>query len=632
MVSAIGAAVAGVAVLGFLKGAISEAQDAAKVGKLTEAVIRSTGAAAKVTAAQMSDLAGSLSDLSGVDDEVIQSGENVLATFTSIRNEVGKGNNIFDQATEAALNMSAALGTDLQASAIQVGKALNDPIKGVTALSKVGVSFTDQQREQIKAMVEAGDVMGAQKVILAELSKEFAGAAEAAKTPAMEAQVAWGNFQEMIGEKLLPVLADVLHFGLANQQWLVPLVGTIAAAVVATKALTVAQDSLGLKLNVTAASAGRLVGALGLAIEAANLLDTAWQSSDVLVEWNDKIAKIIASTGLMDEETARSSSTFAKVWGTGGVLDNLVSDGAPAEASLHRITKGTRELAAATHDAGDEGETLLDVWNRLHGVMADSDKATLNARRAIEDLKDTFKEGGKAIDGMSLASLENRVALEDTAKTAVEAAIAFQENGHSAAETAVFVARLKDEAIKNTGATGKQKDAVKALVDELFKIPANVNSTVNVTANLSVVLRSSIASVQKKLNSLALAEGGILKFFAGGGMENHVAQIVRAGTLRVWGEEETGGEAYIPLGGSKRARSTAILAQVAGRFGYDLVANREAGPAPFAAGAGGSANADMTRVVGLLERLIDAVERVAPGVGRHLGGAVSASFQLSRAR
>lgn len=68
--------------------------------------------------------------------------------------------------------------------------------------------------------------------------------------------------------------------------------------------------------------------------------------------------------------------------------------------------------------------------------------------------------------------------------------------------------------------------------------------------------------------------GGIdrLESYAnGGGRENHTAQIAPAGAWRVWSEPETGGEAYIPLSPRKRARSTAILDEVAGRFGYTLV-------------------------------------------------------------
>lgn len=65
--------------------------------------------------------------------------------------------------------------------------------------------------------------------------------------------------------------------------------------------------------------------------------------------------------------------------------------------------------------------------------------------------------------------------------------------------------------------------------------------------------------------------------FADGGVENHVAQIARGGAMRLWAEPETGGEAYIPLAPSKRGRSTAILADVASRFGLSLTAFADGG-------------------------------------------------------
>ena len=150
-----------------------------EVENQTAAVIKSTGGAANVTAEQIRAQAEALEDLSTVDDKAIQAGQNMLLTFTNIRNEVGKGNDIFTQATETLLDLSVAMGTDPKNAAIQLGKALNDPIKGITALTRVGVTFTDKQKEQIEAMVEAGDVMGAQKVILAELNKEFGNSAKA---------------------------------------------------------------------------------------------------------------------------------------------------------------------------------------------------------------------------------------------------------------------------------------------------------------------------------------------------------------------------------------------------------------------------------------------------------------------
>ena len=79
--------------------------------------------------------------------------------------------------------MSPVLGTDASGSAIQLGKALNDPIKGITALTRVGVTFTEQQKDQITTLVESGKTIDAQKIILGELQKEFGGSAEAQTTP-----------------------------------------------------------------------------------------------------------------------------------------------------------------------------------------------------------------------------------------------------------------------------------------------------------------------------------------------------------------------------------------------------------------------------------------------------------------
>lgn len=78
------------------------------------------------------------------------------------------------------LDMATAMNGGLKPSAeqlsnqaIQLGKALNDPIIGMGALRKVGVAFTEAQKEQIKTLQESGDLMGAQKIILNELGNEF---------------------------------------------------------------------------------------------------------------------------------------------------------------------------------------------------------------------------------------------------------------------------------------------------------------------------------------------------------------------------------------------------------------------------------------------------------------------------
>lgn len=198
--------VAGVKVKNFLLEATTGYRDHVKIAAVTNQVIKTTGAAAKVTAAQVDALSSAIELKTGVDGDAIQSGANLLLTFTNVRNEAGKGNQIFDKATGLLADMSVALGQDAKGSAIQLGKALNDPITGVTALSKVGVSFTEQQKKQIKTLVESGNVLGAQKIILNELGKEFGGAAAAAADPADRAKVAYHQLQDQIGAGTLPVV------------------------------------------------------------------------------------------------------------------------------------------------------------------------------------------------------------------------------------------------------------------------------------------------------------------------------------------------------------------------------------------------------------------------------------------
>lgn len=177
----------------FFTDGFTDARGAAKLMAQTEAVITSTGAAAGRSVPQIAEFASSLSDAAGKSlfgDDQIQDAENFLLTFTNIKGEV------LDGATQIATDMAQALGTEPQAQALALGKALNDPTNGLTALTRIGVTFTDQQKDQIKAMQEAGDMAGAQGVILNELGKEFGGSALAAA----QAAGPWAQLQGVIGE------------------------------------------------------------------------------------------------------------------------------------------------------------------------------------------------------------------------------------------------------------------------------------------------------------------------------------------------------------------------------------------------------------------------------------------------
>jgi len=163
-----GAALTGFTALSVKSANESEAQ-LAQLG----AVLKSTGGVAGVTSQAAIDLSKALQKTTTFSDEAVLSVENLLLTFTGISKDK------FPEATKAVLDMSVALGQDTKSSAIQLGKALQDPILGVTALRRVGVNFSDAQREVIKKLVETGKKSEAQKLILKELATEFGGSATA---------------------------------------------------------------------------------------------------------------------------------------------------------------------------------------------------------------------------------------------------------------------------------------------------------------------------------------------------------------------------------------------------------------------------------------------------------------------
>ena len=208
---AIGAGVAGV-IGGALVKAALESQ---KVMKQTDAIVKATGGAANLTTKQIGELARVMSVKTGVDDEAIQSSMNLLLTFKAVRNEVGQGNDIFARASMAALDLGNVFGST-DAAAKQLGKALSDPVKGVSALKKAGVDFTDAQRAQIKAFVDSGNVLEAQKLILKEVESQVGGTAAATATDFDRMKVAVGNVAEDLGTLLLPAFEAAARFVTEN--------------------------------------------------------------------------------------------------------------------------------------------------------------------------------------------------------------------------------------------------------------------------------------------------------------------------------------------------------------------------------------------------------------------------------
>lgn len=182
-----------------------------------KAAIASTNGAAGKSYDDLKKKASEFQTQSLFGDESIQKAQATLLTFTKIQGDV------FDEATQNILDYSQRLGVDLQSASIQVGKALNDPIKGISALGRAGVQFSESQKATIATLQQTGDIAGAQTIILKELETQFGGSAKAAAEAGTGGYTQLsnriGDVQEVIGKLtvrgtrfLLPFLNKAVDF------------------------------------------------------------------------------------------------------------------------------------------------------------------------------------------------------------------------------------------------------------------------------------------------------------------------------------------------------------------------------------------------------------------------------------
>ena len=199
--------------LGFLGGQFVDSIKAAmpyqQILAQTTQALKSTHDASGMTAQSVSDLAMKFSSTTPFSDDLIQSGENMLLTFTNI------GKQVFPQTTQTMLDMAQAMHMGPTQAAMMMGKALDDPAKGLAALQRVGVTFSASEQEQIKTMMAHNNIIGAQKIMLGELNTEFGGSAKAAgQTFAGQLQILgnqFTNLKQTVGMAVMPILTDLME-------------------------------------------------------------------------------------------------------------------------------------------------------------------------------------------------------------------------------------------------------------------------------------------------------------------------------------------------------------------------------------------------------------------------------------
>ena len=562
-----GAALVGAGLVEGLKDVWTEAQHSNLVTKQTEAVIKSTGQAAHVTADQVGDLATALSMKNAVDDEAIQSGENLLLTFTGIRNEAGKGNDIFNQTTQAVIDMTAAMNggavteENIAATSIRVGKALNDPIKGITALTKAGVVFTDQQKQQITTLVKSGDTLDAQKIILKELSKEFGGSAEAAATGAKRLGIVIGNVKETIGQGLVRVVDSVSN-DLAGK-----LPGALDAA---GRAFGMIEDPLkrighdfidwerswfGLATQVVKPLAilagGAIVGGLHLLADALDLID---QNKGVLIPLATGALAFVAASKAIGGitilwklagsaiETLALKALYAKDamigLATGETAAKVAGVGmgaamGPVGIAVAAVSIGVGILAAkhmGAKAAAQEHASAVEQFSRIlrdnNGALNDNVVAQRTQELESKGLLAIVSKIGFNLNDYTQATLGNTDAQHRFADALTHAKdtgeLSFEEFSKLGSGTVDYIGvtkdaidangRLAEANTKNTGATNQNTNATqraKVAAEAAKKADDDLWTSLNKLANINLTAASSHLAVQQAILSVDTSLKGL---------------------------------------------------------------------------------------------------------------------------
>lgn len=202
---------------GFIDDAIGEAMDAEDAFARLQGAIRATGGVTGVAADEMEEIASTLQKFTRFSDEAVMGAQAILVSFTNIRGDV------FRDATMAAADFAAATGKDMSSAAQTLGRALNDPIKGLTLLSRAGVHFSDAQKQMVKDLLAAGEVQKAQGVILDKFNEKYHGMAEVMGNTTAGAVTRLGNafsdLMETIGGAFTPAIQLVSEHLQETIQW-----------------------------------------------------------------------------------------------------------------------------------------------------------------------------------------------------------------------------------------------------------------------------------------------------------------------------------------------------------------------------------------------------------------------------
>ena len=388
-------------VVSFGQSSVEAFNEAQRSIAKVETVIKSTGGAAGFTVDELKKKAEELQNVTAFDgDEILEKVTAPLLTFTKIQGKT------FEDAQKAALDLSTLFGGDLQSASLQLGKALQEPSKGLVALRKSGISFSETQIDQIKRLEQTNQLAKAQAIILEEVNKQVGGQAEAfAKTDAGKIQQITNKF-----ESFKETIGGFISQGIGKIAQLVePLIEPLINV---TKELFSALAPLGVVFS-------DLFSSLTGGTKVSEVFSYVW----------DKISSLLFSTTQAIETTYFAIKdlikTFLEIPGVGAtfefVFDGIISLIGGFLKKLQLIPAGIAGIYAVI----DQFIKNIKNLDFSQSALAAGDKAfkqALDAReKSLQDAEDAKKQAAAAAKAEAEAKKQAIAEAEAAKKKAADA-------------------------------------------------------------------------------------------------------------------------------------------------------------------------------------------------------------------
>ena len=374
--------------------------------------IKSTSGAARLNFQQLKDFASELQGKTLFGDEAILNNATAqLLTFTNIAGEN------FKRTQTVALDLATVLDGDLKSASIQLGKALNDPVKNLSALSRSGIQFSEQQKEVINHLAKTNRLAEAQSVILDELERQYGGQAQqAAKVglgAAQQLKNAWGDLMEKIGNVMLPLvdqMSKALMKVVIAMQNMNPValkitvaVGGLAAAV---GPLSLALGGVMKILPMLSMGFTAILSPVGLVVSAILALGAAFvyaknKQDEMIESMTSKYENLSLNTlerNLRENRRQQAVNENEDLWSSSrSVYSNVV----------YALNKDDRRRKLQM-----EEQALVEAINRTKKAISDKARAEQEAAEIAQQMEDALKGVSFEADqqGGILNELKNKIA------------------------------------------------------------------------------------------------------------------------------------------------------------------------------------------------------------------------------